>query len=165
MITINADEMAKIYDKHKNSVYRMAFTYCKNASDAEDIMQDVFMKRFASNIVFDDESKEKSWMLKITVNMCKDMFRSLRYKYSLSAVPLEEAELVYETTEESDVYNAVMNLKPKYRLIIHLYYYEGYSIKEISKITDKSESAIQTILYRARNQLKIDLGRNCCYEY
>lgn len=104
-------------------------------------------------------------MLKITVNMCKDMFRSLRYKYSLSAVPLEEAELVYETTEESDVYHAVMKLQPKYRLVIHLYYYEGYSVREISKIIGKSESSIQTILYRARNQLKKELGRSCSYEY
>ncbi len=165
MVTINADEMAKIYDKYKNAVYRMAFTYCKNVSDAEDIMQDVFMKRFASNTVFTDESKEKSWMLKITVNMCKDMFRSLRYKYSLSSVPLEEAEIIYETTEESDIYHAVMKLQPKYRIVIHLYYYEDYSVREISKIISKSESSIQTILYRARNQLKRELGRNCSYEY
>ena len=153
------DEMEKIYDKYKNSVYRLAFAYCKNIADAEDIMQEVFITRFSCNIGFEDEAKEKSWLLKVTSNKCRDLFRSMRYKISKSAVPLEEAGLVYETPEESSVYHAVMSLPPKYRLVIHLYYYEDYSVKEICEINGKNESAVQTQLYRARNKLKNILGK------
>lgn len=156
---MNDDKMAETYDKYKNAVYRLAFAYCKNTSDAEDIMQEVFMKRFTDKAVFSDDAKEKSWLLKVTANKCKDMFRSLRYKYSLTSVPLEEAGLIYETPEESAVYHAVMELPPKYRLVIHLYYYEGYQIKEISRIAGINESAVQTQLYRARKLLKRSLGK------
>ena len=156
---MNTEQMGEIYDKYKNDVYRMAFAYCKNSADAEDIMQETFIKLFTSNIIFEDESKRKSWLLKVTVNKCRDMFRSLRYKYSLTSIPLEEADLVYETPEESEVYHAVMALPTKYRLVIHLYYYEGYSIKEIGEVTGKNESAVQTQLLRARKKLKGALGK------
>ena len=153
------EKMTEIYDKYSNAVYRMAFAYCKNKADAEDIMQEVFIRRFSADIVFEDEAKEKSWLLKVTVNKCRDMFRSLRYKYSLTSIPLEEADIIYETQEESDVYHAVMSLANKYRTVIHLFYYEEYTIKEISAITGDKETAIQTQLYRARKKLKDILGK------
>ena len=153
------EKMTEIYDKYSNAVYRMAFAYCKNKADAEDIMQEVFIRRFSADIVFEDEAKEKSWLLKVTVNKCRDMFRSLRYKYSLTSIPLEEADIIYETQEESDVYHAVMSLPNKYRTVIHLFYYEEYTIKEISAITGDKETAIQTQLYRARKKLKYILGK------
>ncbi|WP_024859811.1 RNA polymerase sigma factor [Ruminococcus flavefaciens] len=156
---MDSEKMAEIYDKYSNAVYRMAFAYCKNKADAEDIMQEVFIKRFSIDIVFDEETKEKSWLLKVTVNKCRDMFRSLRYKYSLTLIPLEEASLVYETPEESEVYRAVMSLPQKYRTVIHLFYYEEYSIKEISAITGSRETAVQTQLFRARKKLKEILGK------
>ena len=93
------------------------------------------------------------------MNKCRDMFRSLRYKYSLTSIPLEEASLVYETPEESEVYRAVMSLPQKYRTVIHLFYYEEYSIKEISAITGSRETAVQTQLFRARKKLKEILGK------
>ena len=155
---MDSEKMAEIYDKYSNAVYRMAFAYCKNKADAEDIMQEVFIKRFSIDIVFDEETKEKSWLLKVTVNKCRDMFRSLRYKYSLTSIPLEEASLVYETPEESEVYRAVMSLPQKYRTVIHLFYYEEYSIKEISAVTGSRETAVQTQLFRARKKLKEILG-------
>ena len=112
--------MADIYDRNKNAVFRMAFSYCKNKADAEDIMQDVFIKLFTGGAEFENEDKERSWILKVTVNKCRDMFRSLRYKYSLTSIPLDEACLTYETPEESEVYHAVMSLPTKYRIVIHL---------------------------------------------
>lgn len=156
---MTTERMANLYDKYKNTVYRMAFAYCKNKADAEDIMQEAFIQLFTADINFENANKEKSWLLKVTVNKCRDMFRSLRYKYSLNSVPLEEANLIYETPEESEVYHAVMSLPTKYRLVIHLYYYEEYSVKEISAITGKNESAVQTQLYRARKKLKDILGK------
>ena len=126
---MDAGRLAELYDKYHNTVYRMAFSYCRNKADAEDIMQEVFIRLFNTNADFDDEQKEKSWLLKVTVNKCRDMFRSLRYRYSLNSVPLEEAALTYEAPEESEVYHAVMSLPVKYRVVIHLYYYEDYSVR------------------------------------
>lgn len=156
---MNDTEMSLIYDKYSAAVYRAAFAYCRNYADAEDITQETFIKRFQSDGVFSDDKAEKAWLVKVAVNKCRDMFRSPRYRFMYHAVPLDEAELVYETPEESAVFRAVMELPPKYRLVIHLYYYEGYSVTETAKITGKSETAVQTQLYRARKLLKKSLGK------
>lgn len=152
------DEMELLYNKYKNSVYRLAFSYCKNTADAEDITQETFIKRFTADIKFSDDKSEKAWLMKVAANKCKDLFKSITYKYFYYSVSLEEANLTYESSEESAVYHAVMELPPKYRIVIHLYYYEDYSVAEIGKILGKSDTAIQTRLYRARNLLKKSLG-------
>lgn len=154
--------MALIYDKYSSAVYRTAFAYCKNSADAEDIVQETFIKRFRTDIDFPDDKAEKAWLMKVAANKCRDMFRSARYRYFHNSVPLDEAELVYETPEESAVYHAVMELPPKYRIVIHLYYYEGYTVTETAKIIGKSETAVQTQLYRARKLLKKTLGEEMC---
>ena len=151
-------EMAEIYDKYSAAVYREAFAYCRNCADAEDIMQETFMQRFRSHISFPDDRAEKAWLMRVAANKCRDLMRSAVYRYLCRAVPLEEAALTYETPGESEVYHAVMELPPKYRLVIHLYYYEGYSAAETAEITGSSETAVQTQLYRARKLLKKKLG-------
>lgn len=154
---METSKMAEIYDKYKNTVYRTAFAYCRNTADAEDITQEVFIKHFQRNRDFPDEQAEKAWLIRVTANRCKDLFKSFRYRNC--TVPLDEVNLIYETPEESDVYHAVMELPAKYRLVIHLYYYEEYSVKEIGGIIGKSETAVQTQLYRARNLLRKALGK------
>lgn len=151
-------EMAEIYDKYSAAVYRAAFAYCRNCADAEDIMQETFIQRFRCGIAFPDERAEKAWLMRVAANRCKDLLRSAAYRHLRHAVPLEEAALTYETPEESMVYHAVMKLPPKYRLVIHLYYYEGYSVAETAEITGSSETSVQTQLYRARKLLKKKLG-------
>lgn len=156
------NEMELLYDKYSGSVYRLAVSYCKNSADAEDIVQEVFMKLFSADMTFKDERSEKAWIMTVTANKCRDMLRSLTYKYFHHSVALEDADLIYETPEESAVYNAVMELPPKYRIVIHLYYYEGYSTAETAKIIGISETAVQTRLYRGRNLLKKSLGEDVC---
>ena len=159
---MNDAEMEQIYDKYSGTVYRAAFAYCKNSADAEDITQETFIKRFQSNTEFSDEKAEKAWLLKVAANKCRDMFRSPRYRFMYHSVPLDEAGLIYETPEESAVFRAVMELPTKYRIAVHLYYYEGYSAAETAKITGRSETAVQTQLYRARKMLKKTLGEEMC---
>lgn len=159
---MNDVQMALIYDKYSSAVYRAAFAYCRNSADAEDITQETFIKRFQTDVSFPDDKAEKAWLMKVAANKCRDMFRSARYRYFYNSVPLDEANLVYETPEESAVYHAVMELPPKYRLVIHLYYYEGYSVAETAKIIGRSETAVQTQLYRARKLLKESLGKEIC---
>ena len=147
--------MERIYDKYHESVYRLAFAYCKNRADAEDITSDVFLKRFASNKAFDSDSYETAWMMRVTVNLAKDLLRSFRYRFS---VPLETANLIFESPEESEVYRAVMDLPAKYRSVIHLYYYEGYSTAEIAAMCGAPPSTIRNRMADARKMLKTALG-------
>ena len=149
------DEMAECYYKYSGRIYRTAFAHCRSRADAEDIMQEVFLRRFAHRGVFPDENAELAWLLRVTANLCRDLFRSARYRYN---VPLEEALTVCETQEESTIFRAVMELPADYRLAVHLFYYEGYSIREIAHIMRKTEAAAAAVLSRARKRLKKRLG-------
>ena len=148
-------QMAAIYDRMKDTVYRAALAYCRNVQDAEDITHDVFLLRFRHEAPFPDDEAEKAWMLRVTVNQCKNLLKSFRRRFS---VPLEDASEVCVTEPEHQIWDAVNALPKNYRLVIHLYYYEGYSVREIGTITGKSETAVQTQLYRARKLLKDRLG-------
>ena len=148
-------QMAAVYDRMKDTVYRVALAYCRNIQDAEDITQDVFLARFQHDAPFPDAEAEKAWLLRVTVNRCKNLLKSFRRRFT---VPLEDAALVCRTQPEHDIWEAVNALPAKYRLVIHLYYYEGYTVREIGKITGRSETAVQTQLYRARRLLKSKLG-------
>ena len=148
-------EMAAIYDRMKNTVYRTALSYCRNVQDAEDITHDVFLARFRHEDPFPNAELEKAWLLRVTINKCKNLLKSFRRRFT---VPLDDAAHVCVTQDEHAVWDAVNALPAKYRIVIHLYYYEGYSVREIGTITDTSESAVQTQLYSARKMLKKTLG-------
>lgn len=150
------NDMELIYDKFSNTVYRTAFSYCKNHADAEDITSDVFIKCFTGKYAYDSDEHLKAWLIRCTINRCKDIFKSFRFKH---VVALDDAEIVYESLEESTVFHEVMNLPEKYRIVIHLFYYEGYSTKEIAEILKKSDSAVRTQLCRGREMLKKSLGK------
>ena len=158
---MDQQEMEQIYDKHHESVYRLAYAYTKNRADAEDLTSEVFLRRFTCGKTFDSESHETAWIMRVTINLAKDLLRSFRYRFT---VPLEDADIPFESPEESEVWQAVMSLPAKYRSVIHLYYYEQYSVTEISRMTGKTETAIQTQLYRARKLLKHALGEEFTYE-
>ena len=151
-------EMAAVYQRWKNTVYRTAMSYCRNVQDAEDITHDVFLARFAHRDAFPDREAEKAWMLRVTVNHCKNLLKSFRRKTS---VPLSEAEEIPASAmspEERAVLDAVAALPAKYRIAVHLFYYEGYSTREISQITKTGEAAVRKQLQRARELLKQELG-------
>ena len=148
-------QMEAVYDRMKDTVYRVALAYCRNVQDAEDITHDVFLARFQHDAPFPDDEAEKAWMLRVTVNRCKNLLKSFRRRFS---VPLDDAAQVCKTQAEHDIWDAVNALPANYRVVIHLYYYEGYSVREIGKITGRSETAVQTQLYRARKLLKAQLG-------
>lgn len=156
---MNSDEMEIIYETHKNTIYRTAFAYLRNSSDAEDITHDVFVKRFTTDITFENNEKEKAWLITVTANKCRNLFNSSGYRALISSVQIDDVNLIGETEMSSPVFDAVMKLPEKYRLIVHLYYYEEYKISEICSITGKNESAVQTMLYRARLKLKKILGK------
>lgn len=148
--------MEKVYMQFKDTIYRIAFSLCKDHVRAEDVTSDVFFKFFTCKNIPKGDEHIKAWLIRVTINRCKDIFKSFRFK---NVVSLDETQLVYETSEESDVYHAVMALDVKYRIVMHLYYYEGYSTEEIADIIHKASSTVRSRLKRAREMLKISLGK------
>lgn len=139
---------------HSHTVVKTAFAYLKNANDAEDITQDVFLILMQRHPTFESEVHLKSWLIRVTINKCKNFIKSGWFK---SSNPIPET-LSYLPSEESELLLAVLSLDVKYRLIIHLYYYEGYSIKEISEILNLPQATVGTRLARGRKILKEIIG-------
>ncbi len=139
-----------IAEKYIDTVYRLALSRTKSRENAEDITQEVFLKLMQTNKKFDNEEHVKAWLLRVTINCTKDLFLSSWFKKTEA---LDE-NLSVETEEKSDLYYALMRLPQKYRTVIHLYYYEGYSVKEIADITKSAEGTVKSQLYRGRDMLK-----------
>jgi RNA polymerase sigma factor (sigma-70 family) len=149
-----------VLDKYSKMLIKLAFTYVKNTADAEDIAQDVFVSLLKKGSGFDNEEHEKAWLIRVTINKSKNYLKS---SWNRLKVPLEE-DISYMQEEESEVLVTVLNLPPKYRTVIHLYYYEDYSINEIAEILHKKPATIGTWLARGRNLLKSELIGGFEYE-
>ena len=133
---------------------KIAFTYVKSVPDAEDVVQDVFLAYLRSNTLFESEEHEKAWLIRATINRSRDLLRAHWFRFRQELPD----NLSYMPTEQSEVLEAVLSLNIKYRLPVHLYYYEGYSIKEIAHILEEKPATIGTRLARGRSILKKTLG-------
>ena len=151
---LNKDEyIHKLIDKYSDMLIRITFLHMKNRSDAEDIVQDVFMKLVENPRLFENSDHEKAWLIRVTINLCKDRLKMAWFR---KRIKLEEN--CYSTsTKKSNVLSAVMELPTKYRSIILLFYFESYSIKEIAKIIGVREGTVGSQLHRARKILEITL--------
>lgn len=148
MKKLNVENFVK---KYADLVYRVAFTMLKNKENTEDVFQDVFMKLCTGNISFLNEEHEKAWIIKVTKNQCLDFLKRSSNK------PKEELEenIVGETqNDNSYILDEVMKLPEKFRIVIYLFYFEGYKINEISGILDENESTLKSRLVKARELLK-----------
>ncbi len=149
-IQLNIDEAI---NKYSDLVYKLAYCRTKNKYDAEDIFQDVFLQLVKYQLTFTGEEHLKAWLIKVTINCCNKYFLSLKNR----PYELMPEDLVYLTPEESEVYQAVLSLQKKYRTVIHLFYYEELTIKQISDVLGKKEGTIKSLLSRGRNLLKMKL--------
>jgi len=138
-----------IYDTYSKSVLRISYTYLKNSTICEDVLQEVILKILNKNIKFNDSKKERNWIIKVTTNLCKDILKSSTYKRNIEL----KDDLSYLPKEQEEVLNEVLKLPEKYRIVIYLYYYEDYSLKEISKILKQKVSTIGTWLARGKKEL------------
>lgn len=132
---------------------RVCYTYVKNLHDAEEIAQDTFIKLMEKQPVFENEEHRKAWLLRVAINLSKNRAKSTWLKktqyISDNAIPF--------TPDENNIMNTVKQLPIKYRVVIHLFYIEGYSISAIGKMLKRKESTIGSQLHRARNILKSKL--------
>lgn len=138
-------------EKYFNMVYKLALSQTKSIHNAEDVVQNVFLKFLQCKKTFNDREHEKAWLIRVTLNESKSFFTSSWFK---KTVPLEENEITFENEEKSDVYYATLRLTPKYRAVIHLFYYEDMQVKEIADALGERESAIKTRLFRGREMLR-----------
>lgn len=149
--------------QYANMVYRLALLQMKNKSDAEDVFQEVFLRLVQHQDKISDEEHLKAWLIRVTLNCCKKQFDSAWRRKTVSME--EQKETGYEEEyEENVIYKEVQNLPEKYRTVIHLFYFEEYSVKEIGKITGQKDSAVKTQLSRARGILKEKLKGEFGYE-
>ncbi len=142
-----------IVNRNLDIVYRTALSYCKNKYDAEDVVQNTFAKLLQSDTEFQDEEHIRKWLIRVAVNECKNMWKSF-WRKNISSLDDLDYEPECQTTEQKELLEEVLRLPPKYRIVIHLYYYEGYRVKEIADLLHISESNVQIRLMRARNKLK-----------
>jgi RNA polymerase sigma-70 factor, ECF subfamily len=147
------DFMHNILNQYADTVYRLALSHTKNIHHAEDVFQEVFLKLLNKSPDFESEEHRKAWIIKVTINCSRKIFSSSWYK---KTVPLIDT-LSFETKEKSDVYFAVLDLPLKYRTVVYLFYYEDYSIKQMSQILSLKEATIKSQLMRAREMLKTKL--------
>ncbi|MCL2071896.1 MAG: RNA polymerase sigma factor [Oscillospiraceae bacterium] len=148
-----------LVQKHENKIFRTALAIMGNETDAEDIMQDVFLKIIEKKPQFESEEHEEAWLTRVTVNRCKSSLRLFWRKKSRplhDIHPANEAVLPIYGGEcgESSLLETINTLPPKYRIAIYLFYYENYSTKEIAEITNQKETTVRSQLSRARGKLK-----------
>lgn len=153
---MDASKFNAIADKYIDVVYRVSLSYCKNKSDAEDVVQNTFVKLLKTDTEFVDDEHIRKWLVKVAVNECKNISKSFWYRNITSFDELDK-EPGYTQSDEKELFEEVMKLPKKYSVVLHLYYYEGYNVKEIAQTLEISESNVQTRLMRARNKLKENL--------
>lgn len=149
-----------------NDIIRVAYSYLKQKHLAEDVTQDVFIKCYEKMDTFRNESSYKTWLIRITVNRCKDIFKSLSYKnllvadfFSFKQNHSSYEDQLFTNDEDHFLSQQVMNLPVKYREVIILFYYQELSIEEIADLIKSNPSTIKTRLQRGRLRLKEALER------
>lgn len=142
----------RLVEAYADMILRISFQYLKHTHDAEDICQTVFLKYLSGNYTFDSIEHEKAWIIRTTINTCKDLVKSAHFRRT---VPLEEAErIAAPASSDPEILDALQALPKNYRISIYLFYYEGYSAREIGQVLRKSEATVNQYLSRARRKLR-----------
>ena len=184
------DNVQSVISTYSYTVYRLAYAMMRNRSDADDIYQEVFLRYIRRKPVFHSPEHARAWMLKVTVNCCKNHWKSpwadgrmeslerqdenggvcsVLDKQGVAEIPdgsmsgADPACLAQERWRREQLRRGIGELSEGYRLVIHLYYYEELSTEEIARLLHRRSSTIRTQLVRAREQLRTILGK-CGYD-
>ncbi|WMJ24116.1 sigma-70 family RNA polymerase sigma factor [Paludicola sp. MB14-C6] len=147
------DCIDEVISQYSAMVYRLALSQTKNSSDADDIFQDVFLRYIKNAPNFDSEEHRKAWLIRVTLNCCKNLWNS---SWRKQTTELDES-LAFETPEQYELYHTICSLPKNYRAVIQLFYYEDLSIEQISQILKAKPATVRTWLTRARGLLKEQL--------
>lgn len=145
--------LQELMEQYQNSLYAAAFSVCRCAEDAEDAVQDTFLQYHISRKEFESEQHIRAWLIRVAINKAKNRNRAF---WKQNKVSLEEymETLAFETPQSQDLFETVMKLPEKYRIVIHLFYFEDFSVREIGSILSISESNVKVRLSRARGLLR-----------
>ncbi len=150
------EEITEIYNRNKLTVYRVCFAYMKNTADTEDAVSDTFINMIKANPCFKSEEHEKAWLIRTAINVCKNV---LRHWWRSKRADLNEAmDAEAPPLEMDEVLCAVRELPDKYKSVVYMYYYEGYSTVDIAKMLIRPQSTIRNYLSEARKLLKEKLS-------
>lgn len=150
-------EVNRVIDLYADTVRRICMLHLKNSADTEDIFQEVFLKYALSSVIFESAEHEKAWIIRVAVNSCKDLLKSF---FRSRTVSIEDIVLLpaVQAEEYNNVLETVLGLPQKYKDVVYLHYYEGYSAVDIGKILGKNVNTVYTLLARARKMLQERLG-------
>lgn len=156
-------EINRAVEEYADMVRRVCFYHLKNREDTEDVFQNVFLKYMLCDKPFKDREHEKAWLLRVAINACKDYVKSF---FRRNAIPLETLREMEAggMEEHREILEAVLALPGKYKDVIYLHYYEGYSAFEIGRILGKKENTVYSLLSRGRGMLKEELGGERIHE-
>lgn len=147
------EEFRVLYDRYVDMLYKICMVYLKNESDAKDGVQEIFLKLWEKKPSFSGQEHEKAWLIRLAKNYCINQLRSHWFR-KRSAPPDWSAIPAEETEEDTELLELVMSLPVKFREVLYLYYYEEYSVREISRLLGRKESTLQSRLAAGREKLK-----------
>lgn len=145
------EEFAQAVERYADMVFRVAYSCLRRREDAEDVMQETLLRLYKEEKPFESEEHRRFWLIRVAVNECRRQMRWYRRTVPLDELPEAAA---FDRPEQSELFRAVMDLPAKYRVAVYLFYYEGYSVREIGELTGTKESTVQTRLARARELLR-----------
>lgn len=149
---MSKEEFEVFAKEYMDMIYRVAYSWTKDSNDANDVTQEVLIQLFKTKKEFESGSHIKNWLIRVTINQCKMLFRSPWKK--MEDIDEYAQSLGFEDESYLGLFQAVMSLDKKYRIPLMLLYYEGYSTKEISDIMDIPEKTVSTRIFRAKAKLK-----------
>ena len=148
----NKDTIKTALETYSDMVYRICFLYLNNRTDFDDVFQEVFLKLLKRNTPFESREHEKAWLIRVTINLCKDISKSFwRKKIDL----VEEITFPsFESESDGELLQVVLSLPQKYKDVLYLYYYEEYTVPQMAKILKTNENTLYSQLHRAKELLK-----------
>ena len=147
------DCFEEVMERYSDLIYRIAYANVRVKEDAQDVFQEVWCRYYQKNKIFESEEHRRNWLINVTLKCCKKIYSSVRYKRT---VLTDDMSLLREKLPERDfeIYDAVIRLREKYRVPVYLYYYEDFSVNEISEITKINASTVRSQMKRGREKLK-----------
>ena len=150
-------EVNRALDRYADTVRRLCMIHLKSYADTEDIFQNVFLKYALGSASFESDAHEKAWFIRVTINACKDLIKSFFRSRSVSMEEIPELPATLEE-EHREVLEAVLSLPERYRNVVYLHYYEGYTAPQIGRILKRNVNTVYTLLTRSRQMLREKLG-------
>ena len=145
--------LQELVERYQNNLFAAAFNVCGNAEDAEDVVQDTFIQYYLLKKEFDNEQHIRAWLIRVAINKAKNTNRTFWRRNKCSFEEYMET-LTFETPQSESLFETVMQLPEKYRIVMHLFYYEDYAVREIANILKLSESNVKARLSRGRSMLR-----------